>query len=158
MWKVDTLKAVAPCLCQLRTDGLTPMSKYWTYRSHAGDLGVVSLVACHRQKLGLSLLLQWLASKRNWVRTCGSVSRRAGDCVGSPFSQELWDPSKSIGDSRKVVMCWPCEICMIWDHTQTECVMRVACWSDFALQGVHGFKSPRLSDMSIDYLWQSSCR
>jgi hypothetical protein len=31
------------------------------YRSHAGDMSPVSLVACHRQKLGLSLLLHWLA-------------------------------------------------------------------------------------------------
>jgi hypothetical protein len=67
----------SPRLCRLRTEGLVPVSKYWTYRSHAGDMGPVSLVACHRQKLGLSLLLHWLAWKRNWVRTHGLVSRRA---------------------------------------------------------------------------------
>jgi hypothetical protein len=58
------------------------------YRSHAGDIGSVSLVDCHRQKLGLSLLLHWLASEKNWVRTHGSVSRRDVDCVRSPFSHE----------------------------------------------------------------------
>jgi hypothetical protein len=83
---------------------LVPVSKYRTYRSHTGDMGPVSLVAHHRQKLGLILLLHWLAWERNWVRTSGSVDRRAGDCVESPFSQEQWDPSKSVGDSRKVAM------------------------------------------------------
>jgi hypothetical protein len=37
---------------------------------------------------------------------------------------------------------------MVWNHTQTECGMRVACWSGFPLQGVHRFQSPRLSDRS----------
>jgi hypothetical protein len=36
------------------------------------------------------------------VQTCGSVSRRAVDCVGSPFSREQWDLSKYVGASRKV--------------------------------------------------------
>jgi hypothetical protein len=40
----------------------------------------------------------------------------------------------------------------------TERGMRVACWSGFPLQGVHQFESPRLSDMSIACLWQSSRR
>jgi hypothetical protein len=30
------LQGCSPCLSRLRTDGLTPASKYWTYRSHAG--------------------------------------------------------------------------------------------------------------------------
>jgi hypothetical protein len=33
------LKGCSPCLCWLRTDGLTPTSKYSTYRSHAGVYG-----------------------------------------------------------------------------------------------------------------------
>jgi hypothetical protein len=36
------------------------------------------------------------------VQTCGSVNRRAVDCVGSPFSREQWDLSKYAGASRKV--------------------------------------------------------
>jgi hypothetical protein len=43
----------------------------------------------------LSPLLHWLARERNWVRTRGSVSRRAGDCVGSPF----------LGSSDSVQLC-----------------------------------------------------
>jgi hypothetical protein len=103
-WYVESwhLQDCIPHLCQLRTDGLASMSKFWTYWSHAGDMGPVSLVACHRQKLDLSLLLHWLAWERNWVRTCGLVSRRAVDCVRSHFSQEQWDPSKSADDSWKV--------------------------------------------------------
>jgi hypothetical protein len=29
----------SPYLCRLRTEGLVPVSKYWTYRSHAGVYG-----------------------------------------------------------------------------------------------------------------------
>jgi hypothetical protein len=32
----------SPHLCRLRTEGLVPVSKYRTYRSHAGDIGPVS--------------------------------------------------------------------------------------------------------------------
>jgi hypothetical protein len=114
-WYVESrnLQGYSPHLCRLRTDWLAPASKYWTYRSHAGDMSPVSLVACHRLKLGLSLLLHWLAWERNWVRSSGSVSRCAVDCVGSPFSREQWDPFKSIGDTRKVAMRWPLEIHMV---------------------------------------------
>jgi hypothetical protein len=65
-------------------------------------MGPVSQVVGHRRELGLRPLLHWLARERNWVRTHGSVSRRAVDCVGSPFSRELWDLFKSVGVSRKV--------------------------------------------------------
>jgi hypothetical protein len=33
------LQGCSTRLCRLRTDGLTPMSKYWAYRSHAGVYG-----------------------------------------------------------------------------------------------------------------------
>jgi hypothetical protein len=62
----------------------------------------VNLLAGHRQELGLRHLLHWLVRERSWVRTRGSVSRRAVDCVGSPFSREQSDLSKSVGASRKV--------------------------------------------------------
>jgi hypothetical protein len=76
-------------------------------------MGPVSLVACRRQKLGLSLLLHWLAWERNWVRTRVSISRCAVDSVENTFSREQWDPSKSIGGSRKVAICGPHEIHML---------------------------------------------
>jgi hypothetical protein len=96
------LQGCSPCLCRLRTIRLAPTSKYWTYRSHAGYMGPVNLVVGHRLKLGLRSLLHWLAQERSWVQTHGSVSRRDMDRVGSPFSQEQWDLSKSIGVPWKV--------------------------------------------------------
>jgi hypothetical protein len=72
------------------------------YRSHTGDIGSVNLVVGHRRELGLRPLLHWLAWERSWVWTRESVSRRAVDCVGTPFSQEQWDMHKSVGVSRKV--------------------------------------------------------
>jgi hypothetical protein len=72
------------------------------YRSHASDMGPVNLVVGHRQELGLRPLLYWLARERSWIRIRGSVSRRAMDCVGIPFSREQWDLSKSVNGSQKV--------------------------------------------------------
>jgi hypothetical protein len=72
------------------------------YRSHAGDMGPVNLVVGHRQELDLRPLLHWLVQERSWVRTRGSVSRRAVDCVRSPFSRQQWDLSKSVVASQKV--------------------------------------------------------
>jgi hypothetical protein len=43
--KSQCLQDCSPRLCRLRTDGLAPMSKYLTYRSHADVMGPVSLVA-----------------------------------------------------------------------------------------------------------------
>jgi hypothetical protein len=78
-------------------------------------------------------LLHWLARERDWIHTCGSVSRRDVYCVGCPFSREQWDQSKSIGISQKVAICGPHEICMVLDHTRTKREKCVACWSGFSL-------------------------
>jgi hypothetical protein len=72
------LQGCSPLLCRLRTDGLASTSKYWTYRSHAGDMSLVSIVAHHRQKLGLSLLLHWLA----WRETRYGTTNRSTDVLG----------------------------------------------------------------------------
>jgi hypothetical protein len=105
-------------------------------------MGPVSLVVGHQQELGLRILLHWWARERNWVRTRGSVSRRGVDYVGSPFSQEQWDPSKSFSVSQKVAVCKPHEIRMVMDHTRTEHGKCAACWSGFPLECVHRFQSP----------------
>jgi hypothetical protein len=57
------------------------------------------------------------------------------DCDGSPFSQEQWDPFKSIGVSQKVDIGGPREIRMVLDHTRTEHGKRVVCWSGFSPVG-----------------------
>jgi hypothetical protein len=144
--------AITPHLCPLRTDGLAPVSKYWMYWSHTGVMGLVSLVAWRQHMVTLSPLFQWLARERNWVWTHGSVSHRAVNYVGSPFSREQWLCPSLFTASQKVDMRWLREIRMVWDHTRTERGMHVACWSGFSLHGVYRFESPRLSDMSIAYL------
>jgi hypothetical protein len=42
--RAGPLGSCSPCLCQLRSDGLAPMSKYRTYQPHAGDMCPISLV------------------------------------------------------------------------------------------------------------------
>jgi hypothetical protein len=73
--------------------------------THAGDMGPMSLVACHQQRVSLPPLHQWLSLERNWVRTHELVSRCAVDCVGSPFSQEQWLCLSLLTTSQKVAMC-----------------------------------------------------
>jgi hypothetical protein len=71
-------------------------------------MGPVNLVVGHHQELGLHPLLHWLARERIWVRTRGSVSRCAVDCVGSPFSRQQWDLSKSVSVLQKVATYRDC--------------------------------------------------
>jgi hypothetical protein len=40
------LQGCNPRMCRLRTIRLASESKYWTYRSHAGDMGLVSWCSC----------------------------------------------------------------------------------------------------------------
>jgi hypothetical protein len=142
-WYIESrhLRGCSIRLCRLSTNGLGPVSKYWTYRSHAGVMGPVRLVAWRQQRVALPSLVQWLPQERNWVWTRGSASHHAMDCVWSPFSQEQWLCPSLLMTSRKVARRWPREIRMVWDHTQIEHGMRVACWSGFPLQGVHRFES-----------------
>jgi hypothetical protein len=48
------LQGCSPRLCWLRTDGLALTSKYWTYRSHARNMGPISLVVGRQQKIGFA--------------------------------------------------------------------------------------------------------
>jgi hypothetical protein len=84
-WQASTFKAIAPACVSSGPMGWPPWASIERTDHMLLFMGPISLVACHRQKLGLSLLLHWLVSKRNWVWTHGSVSRQAVDCVGSPF-------------------------------------------------------------------------
>jgi hypothetical protein len=76
-----------PRLSRLRTDGFTPWASIQTYRLHAGVYGSIKPSSRLSTEVWLSPLLHFLARERNWVRTHGSVSRRAVDYVGSLFSQ-----------------------------------------------------------------------
>jgi hypothetical protein len=142
-------------LCRLWTDGLASTSKYWTYRSYAGDMGPVSLVACRQHVLGLSALLQWLCWERNWGRSRGPLSR-AKRWSREHFCSAAVHPSNPVDDPRKVAIHGPREIRMVENHMWTERGKRVACWSGFSLHSLHWFESPRLSYMSITCSWQSS--
>jgi hypothetical protein len=51
------LQGCSPRLCRLRTIRLASASKYWTYRSHAGDMGPVSLLVSCQHELDFSPLL-----------------------------------------------------------------------------------------------------
>jgi hypothetical protein len=70
------LQGCIPRLCRLRTDGLAPASKYWTYRSHAGDTGPVSLVA--------------------WLKSTASLIG-----LGEKLGMDPW-----IGESACCGLCW----------------------------------------------------
>jgi hypothetical protein len=89
-------------MCRLRTEWLVPLSKYWTYRSHAGDMGPVSLVACHQQVFDLSALLKWLCWERNWGESRGPLSQAERWSRKHFFSGPV-HLSNPIDDSRKVV-------------------------------------------------------
>jgi hypothetical protein len=75
LWLFRGFLCNSPRLCRLRTEGLVPGSKYWTYRSHVSDMDPVSPVADRPQVLGLSLLLQWLSWERNWGESHGPLNR-----------------------------------------------------------------------------------
>jgi hypothetical protein len=152
------LHGCSPRLCRLRTDGLAPASKYWTYRSHAGDMGPVSLVVGCQQKLDFSPLLHWLLWERSWVWTRRSVSRRAVDCVGSPSSRGQWICLNLLITVWKVAIYGPREIHMVLDHTRTEHAKRVAYWLDFPCR-VYNDLIHRDSRIWVTAcLWQSSRR
>jgi hypothetical protein len=57
-------------LCRLSTEGLVPMSKYWTYWSHAGDMDQVSLVACCQQMFDFfHCFIGWLVRETGYRPT-----------------------------------------------------------------------------------------
>jgi hypothetical protein len=142
------LQGCSARLCRLRTNELVLTSKYWTYRSHAGVYGSSKPSSLSTTEAWLKLTASLVNSGEKLGTDPRSVSQRAVDYVGSPFSREQWDPSKFVGDLWKIVIHLLCEIRMVWDHTQTERGMRVSCWSGFFLQVVHRFESPQLSNIS----------
>jgi hypothetical protein len=73
--KNQHLQGCSPRLCWLRTDGLAPASKYWTYQSHVNDIGPISLVACYQQMFDFFYcFIGWLGRKTEY----GPMDRTAG--------------------------------------------------------------------------------
>jgi hypothetical protein len=101
LWLFWGFLCVSPYLCRLRTEGLVPVSKYWMYRSDAGDMGPVSLVVCHQQVLGLSALHQWLCWQRNWDSSHRPLSRAERWCREHFFSGAV-HLSNHVDDSWRV--------------------------------------------------------
>jgi hypothetical protein len=92
-WNVESwhLQGCSPCLCWLRTDGLALASKYWTYWSHTGVMGLVSWGSCvttWSKPLSPTPRLSW--GRKNEVtwddgRASLSWSPRLLLCVGACF-------------------------------------------------------------------------
>jgi hypothetical protein len=142
------LQGCSPRLCRLSTVRLAPVSKYWTYRLHAGDMGPVSLVVSCPQELtfphcSLAIVGEKLGTdpRIGWP-SCYGLCRE-------PFFLGVVDLFKSVDDYMKGCYMWT-----TWDMygrgPYTDWVWKMCgVLVGFPLQGVHRFESPRLSDMSI---------
>jgi hypothetical protein len=137
----------SPHLCRLRTEGLVPVSNYWMYRSHASDMGLVSLVVCHQQVLGLSALLQWLCWERNLGRAVDHLAGLRGG-IGCTFSQEQCICPTLLTSHERLPRMGTVRRKRTSGIRGLAWEAYVSCWSGFPLQGVHRFESPRLSYMS----------
>jgi hypothetical protein len=135
-------------LCRLRIDGLAPVSKYWTYWSHAGDMGLVNRVAC-------SSIDAWLNPTASMVVLGEKLEQvpRATQPGWEVESGALFLGSSSIrptllGQRQRL----PCTGTARRKRTSgvhgLAREVYVSCVSGFSLQGVHRFESPWLSDMS----------
>jgi hypothetical protein len=150
VWQCDVasrhLQGCSPHLHRLRTNGLAPVSKYWMYRSHTGDMGPISQVACCRQMSDfLHCFIGWLGRETRYGPTDQTIG-------------VLWIVSGVIFWSSDSVQLywWLAKCCYMWTTCDTygrgPYVYRAwkACGVlvRFPLKGVHQFESPRLSDMS----------
>jgi hypothetical protein len=99
------LQGCSPRLCQLRTVRLTPMSKYCTHRSHAGDMGPINLVACCCWMFGfLHCFNGWLGRETGY----GPADRSAG-VLGIVSGALFLGCSDSVQLCRRLV-----EGCHVW--------------------------------------------
>jgi hypothetical protein len=101
------LQSCSPRLSRLRTDGLAPASKYWTYQSSVSGMGPINLVACCRQMFGFNYCFNDYVGRKTGWQACRSLSR-AGGCVRSTFSREQWGPSNAVDGLRMVTTYIDC--------------------------------------------------
>jgi hypothetical protein len=135
-------------LCRLRTVQLGPMSKYWTYRSHAGDMGPVNLVVGHRRSLAYApCFIGWFRRETGygptdrsagvlWIVSGALFLGSSGICPNLSVPRERLPRTGTAYRKRMLGVCG-----LPWEAY-------VSCWSGFPLHGVHRFESPWLSDMS----------
>jgi hypothetical protein len=98
------LQGCSICLCRLRTVRLAPMSKYWTYRSHAGDMCLVNLVAWCWWVFGfLHCFIGWLGRETGY-----GPADRSADVLG------IVSGALFLGSSDSVQLCrWLVEGCHV---------------------------------------------
>jgi hypothetical protein len=108
------LQGCNPRLYRLKTDGLAPVSKYWTYRSHVSDMSPISLVspACDRYvnrgclyphcfngwlrretrygPTDRSAIVLWIVLGALFLRSSGSV-HHCDDFVKGCYALTAWD-------------------------------------------------------------------
>jgi hypothetical protein len=90
------LQGCSPCLCRLMTDGLAPVSKYWTYWSHTGGIGLVSIVAYSSTDV-------WFKLTASMVML-GEKLRRVPWTAQSGWEVESW--VLFLGSSESIQLCW----------------------------------------------------
>jgi hypothetical protein len=146
MWQAGTSKVVGPSV-SVKDRWVGPVSKYWAYRSHAGDMDPLRLVVCHQWVLDLSALLHWRGWERKWSGSRGPLSR-AERWSQEHFFSRVVHLSNFVGDLAKCCYTWT-----TWDTYGRGSYVDQA-WKacdvliGFSLQGVHRFESLWLSDMS----------
>jgi hypothetical protein len=137
-----------PHLCQLRIEGLVPVSKYWTYQSHAG---------VYRPSKPSSLM----------SIEGGFIPNASMAAFGEKLGTDLWISQSACCVVSEALFLWSSGSvhCCWWlrerfSHTwtihrkHTQGVRGLApeahmsCCSGFPLQGVHRFESPWLSVLS----------
>jgi hypothetical protein len=97
-WDVASwhLQGCSPRLYRLRTNWLTPTSKYWMYWSHAGDMGPVSLVGC--------------SSTDVWLKRTASVvvlgEKVKGVLRATQLGWEVESEALFLTSSESIQLCW----------------------------------------------------
>jgi hypothetical protein len=137
-----------PRLCQLRTEELVPVSKYWTYRSHASVYrpskpssrsSIDAWLNPTASLVGLGEKLRWVprTTQPGWEVESGELF------LGSSCIR----PTLLMTYKRLPRMRTACR-----KRTpgigQLECEDYVLCWLGFPLHDVHWFESSWLSNMS----------
>jgi hypothetical protein len=142
------LGGCSPRLCQLRTNGLILVSKYWTYRSHIGDMGPISLVAGCQQMIDFAPTASMVVlGEKLGTNPLIDQPTCCGLCLEPCFSGAV-DILNSVDDYTK-----GCYALTIWDTYDLRPYVDWA-WDTcgvlvgFPLHGVHQFESSWLSDMS----------